>query len=74
MAPSEDESGGDKKEREEYEDLVKKVATEFLQEDSHLGPLMFIPGRVLHIEEGKEASSRYVSIIILLVLNQSLVN
>lgn len=30
---------------------VERIATEFLEEDTRLGPLMFIPGRVLHIEE-----------------------
>ena len=41
---------------------AEKVATEFLQEKCQLGPLMFIPGKVLHIEEGKESDgtpSRY---------------
>ena len=47
-------------ELEDNEDQVKKVATEFLQEKCHLGPLMFIPGKVLHIEEEKESNERYV--------------
>ena len=38
---------------------VEKVATSFLQEKSRLGPLMFLPGHVLHIEEeGHEAIAR----------------
>ena len=43
----------DEPKRENDPDRVEKVATEFLQEDTRLGPLMFIPGQILHIEEGK---------------------
>lgn len=45
-------------ERMEEEDHLANVATEFLHESSQLGPLMFIPGRILHIEETEETSSR----------------
>lgn len=39
------------KEKREKDAKAERIATEFLEEDTHLGPLMFIPGRVLHIEE-----------------------
>ena len=40
-----------KREAEERARQEERVATSFLQEKSRLGPLMFIPGRVLHLEE-----------------------
>ena len=33
---------------------LQRVASVFLEEKSRLGPIMFIPGRVLHLEEEKE--------------------
>ena len=51
-------------------DRAEKVATEFLQEDTRLGPLMFIPGRILHIEEGEGVgpSARYITSCLLCLL------
>lgn len=46
VAPVEDHS----KKKKDNERL-QRVATGFTEEKSRLGPLMFIPGRVLHIEE-----------------------
>ena len=45
------------KEKRGKDAQAERIATEFLEEDTHLGPLMFIPGRVLHIEEVKETGS-----------------
>lgn len=56
IAPLEDHSEDKSKRRGEKkvdDGRVERVATAFLQEKSRLGPLMFIPGRVLHIEEGE---------------------
>lgn len=33
---------------------LQRVASEFLEEKCRLGPLMFLPGRVLHLEEEEE--------------------
>ena len=45
LAPVEDRS------KKKDDERLERVATEFTEEKSRLGPLMFIPGRVLHIEE-----------------------
>ena len=56
IAPLEDCSE-DKKRKKEAEERAERVATSFVQEKSRLGPLMFIPGRVLHIQEGEREGS-----------------
>ena len=52
IAPLKDCSENEKRKREDSE-RAERVATSFVQEKSRLGPLMFIPGRVLHIQEGE---------------------
>ena len=51
IAPLEDCSKEKRGKKVVDSERKERVATEFLQEKSCLGPLMFLPGRVLHIEE-----------------------
>ena len=54
LAPVEDHS------KKKDDERLERVATEFTEEKSRLGPLMFIPGRVLHIEEMERVKGKGV--------------
>ena len=54
IAPVEEHSDDKRGKTRMDAERVERVATSFLQEKSRLGPLMFIPGQVLHLEEGEK--------------------